>query len=153
MNTLTRIRYSLLAESLTLDYTARRTHKGSYIQLTDGYTRYELEGDGDDCFVLVHGFSSPYFIYDNLYESLLARGYQVLRYDLIGRGLSDRPKAVYDADFFVKQLDELTDALLPGKTFTIIGTSMGGIIGTRFVSPASSSLPRLLWTRSRHPAP
>ena len=91
MNTLTRIRYSLLAESLTLDYTARRTHKGSFIELTDGYTRYELEGDGDDCFVLVHGFSSPYFIYDNLYESLLARGYQVLRYDLIGRGLSDRP--------------------------------------------------------------
>ena len=73
MNTLTRIRYSLLAESLTLDYTARRTHKGSFIELTDGYTRYELEGDGDDCFVLVHGFSSPYFIYDNLYESLLAR--------------------------------------------------------------------------------
>ena len=59
MNTLTRIRYSLLAESLTLDDTARRTHKGSFIELADGYTRYELEGDGDECIVLVHGFSSP----------------------------------------------------------------------------------------------
>ena len=144
MKTLTKIRYTLLAESLILDDTARRTHKGSFIQLADGYTRYELEGDGDECFVLVHGFSSPYFIYDNLYESLLARGYQVLRYDLIGRGLSDRPKAVYDADFFVKQLDELTDALLPGKTFTIIGTSMGGIIGTRFVQMHPSKVSRLI---------
>ena len=165
MKTLTKIRYTLLAESLTLDNTARRTHKGSYIQLSDGCTRYELEGDGDECFVLVHGFSSPYFIYDNLYESLLARGYQVLRYDLIGRGLSDRPKAVYDADFFVKQLDELTDALLPGKTFTIIGTSMGGIIGTRFVQMHPAKVSRLILLapavmdtfkapgRSRHPVP
>lgn len=144
MKTRYKIRYALMAESLPLDQEARRTHKGCYIHLTDGYTRYELKGTGPECIVLVHGFSSPYFIYDNLFGSLCKRGYQVLRYDLIGRGLSDRPDAVYDADFFVKQLDELTDKLLPGKTFTVVGTSMGGIICTRFTQMHPEKVSRII---------
>ena len=133
-----------MAESLPLDKNARKAHKGCFLPMNDGYTRYEHAGEGPECIVLVHGFSSPYFIYDHLFDSLVARGYEVLRYDLFGRGLSDRPEVVYDADFFVKQLDELTDDLLPGKTFTVVGTSMGGIIGTRFVQMHPDKVSRLI---------
>ena len=122
------IRLAMLSETLELDEFARRSHKGSYIRLSDGVTRYQFSGTGKGLVILVHGFSSPYFIYDNLYDILVRDGYRVLRYDLIGRGLSDRPDAVYDADFFVKQLHELTEARVPGERFSLVGTSMGGII-------------------------
>ena len=138
------IRLAMLSETLTLDSEARRTHKGSYIRLSDGVTRYQLSETGEDLVILVHGFSSPYFIYDNLYDILVRDGYRVLRYDLIGRGLSDRPEAVYDADFFVKQLHELTEALVPGERFSLVGTSMGGIIVTRYAQKYPESVSRLI---------
>ena len=63
---------------------------------------------------------------------LVQDGYRVLRYDLIGPWtLSDRPDAVYDANFFIV-LHELTEALVPGERFSLVGTSMGGIIVTRY---------------------
>ena len=144
MRTLDKIRCSLKAETLKINNHARKTHKGYYIVLKDGTTRYQLSRPGDETIVLVHGFSSPYFIYDNLYDLLVEAGYRVLRYDLIGRGLSDRPKIKYDADTFVRQLDEITDRLLPEEKFILIGTSMGGIIATRFIQMHPDKVSRLI---------
>ena len=42
--------------------------------------------------VLAHGFSVPYFVYDPTFEFLTQAGFRVLRYDLFGRGFSDRPQ-------------------------------------------------------------
>ena len=42
--------------------------------------------------VLIHGFSVPYFIWDPTFEALHAAGMNPLRYDLYGRGYSDRPQ-------------------------------------------------------------
>ena len=75
------IRLAMLSETLELDESARRSHKGSYIRLSDGVTRYQFSGTGKGLVILVHGFSSPYFIYDNLYDILVRDGYRVLRYD------------------------------------------------------------------------
>lgn len=144
MNKLDKFRCALKAETLRITDYDRKTHKGFYAVLNDGTTRYQLSGEGSETVVLVHGFSSPYFIYDNLYEQLVAANCRVLRYDLIGRGLSDRPKMKYDADAFVRQLDELTEKLLPGERFTLIGTSMGGIITTRFVQMHPDKVSRLI---------
>lgn len=144
MRTIDKIRCTLKAETRPIKDRDRKLHKGYYIILKDGSTRYQLSGPGKETVVLVHGFSSPYFIYDNLYDMLVWAGYRVLRYDLIGRGLSDRPKMKYDADAFVRQLDELTDRLLPGEKFTLIGTSMGGIISARFVQMHPDKVTRLI---------
>ena len=144
MRRIDKIRCTLKAETRPIKDRDRKLHKGYYIILKDGSTRYQLSGPGKETVVLVHGFSSPYFIYDNLYDMLVWAGYRVLRYDLIGRGLSDRPKMKYDADAFVRQLDELTDRLLPGKKFTLIGTSMGGIISARFVQMHPDKVTRLI---------
>ena len=94
---------------------------------------YELIGDPNgETVVLVHGFSVPYYVWDPTVEALVSEGFQVLRYDLYGRGFSDRPKEEYDLEFFTNQLSELTDAIIPEKEFHLMGLSMGGPIVASF---------------------
>ena len=52
-------------ETKTLDDPTRRQLGGSFMQLSDGYTHYRLEGpvEGPPV-VLIHGFSSPLFNWD-----------------------------------------------------------------------------------------
>src|SRR5579859_5611209 len=78
-------------ESITLDASERRNVPGSFIQLSDGVTHYELSGpDTGRLVVLVHGFSVPYYIWDSTFSRLVREGFRVLRYDEFGRGFSDR---------------------------------------------------------------
>jgi len=108
---------------------------GSFISLPDGYTHYELEGEKDaNTVVLVHGFSVPYFIWDSTYTALLEAGYRVLRYDLFGRGYSDRPKTAYTLDLFARQLRDLLDALKITESINLCGLSMGGAISASFTA-------------------
>ncbi len=128
-------------ETKELNDTTRKNAAGSFIQLTDGVTHYELGGnESGDAVVLIHGFSVPYFIYDPTFKFLTESGFRVLRYDLYGRGFSDRPTGRYDIELFVNQLTQLLDAL--GLTLTatsagsravnLIGLSMGGLIASTF---------------------
>ena len=123
----------LLSKAQTLDLTdeERAKAKGSFISLPSGNTHYELKGEGETV-VLVHGYSTPYYIYDKLFERFVADGYKVLRYDLFGRGLSERVKAEYNTQLFSRQLEELCEAVIPGEDFILVGTSMGGSITTEF---------------------
>ena len=115
-------------ESEELNEETRKTLPGDFIQLSNGFTNYELAGREDgDVVVLVHGFSSPQFIWDPTFSFLVNEGFRVLRYDLYGRGYSDRPNVLYTMDFFVNQLHELVEKLkLTTDKFNIIGLSMGG---------------------------
>src|SRR3972149_9257308 len=107
---------------------------GSFIQLSDGVTHYELGGpQNGQPVVLVHGFSVPYFIFDPTFEALTKAGFRVLRYDLFGRGWSDRPRAKYNISLFVKQLKDLLDAL-QFQQVNLIGLSMGGPIAASFTA-------------------
>lgn len=120
-------------ETKILDETARQTAHGSFIPLTDGVTHYQLSRPQDGTpIVLVHGFSVPYFIFDNTFDFLVNSGFRVLRYDLMGRGYSDKPNVNYDIHLFVRQLKDLLDALRL-KQVNLIGLSMGGAITTSFV--------------------
>ena len=74
-------------------------------------THYQLAGPpAVHTVVLVHGFSVPYYIWDPTFDGLVAAGFRVLRYDLFGRGWSDRPDARYDPNFFDEQLVQLLGA-------------------------------------------
>jgi pimeloyl-ACP methyl ester carboxylesterase len=79
-------------------------------------------------------FSVPYFIYDPTFEFLTRSGYRVLRYDLFGRGFSDRPHARYNLDLFVQQLADLLDALRLTRPLNLVGLSMGGPITAAFTA-------------------
>jgi pimeloyl-ACP methyl ester carboxylesterase len=67
------------------------------------------------------------FVWDNNFMQLVRDGYRVLRFDLYGRGFSDRPKLRYDFDLFTRQLYELVNILeLSKEKMNLVGLSMGG---------------------------
>lgn len=111
-------------ETLELNYEARKILPGEFIQLSKGHVHYEFAGEGDTV-ILVHGFSSPLFIWDPTFDFLVKEGFRVLRYDLYGRGYSERPKIKYSMEVFVEQLVELTKQLNLDD-FSLVGLSMGG---------------------------
>ncbi len=119
-------------ETKEIDDHVRASTSGSFIRLSSGFTHYELGGpDNGMPVVLVHGFSVPYFIFDPTFNFLLSAGFCVLRYDLFGRGFSDRPHVNYNIDLFVHQLKELLDKLKIQQV-SLIGLSMGGAIASTF---------------------
>jgi pimeloyl-ACP methyl ester carboxylesterase len=112
---------------------ARKGTKGNYIRLPDGITHYEIAGNSNaDVVVLIHGGSVPYFIWDRTFPDLKEKGFRVLRYDLFGRGYSDRPDTIYNPDFYRKQLNDLLSALHITNTVDFIGVSMGAAIAVDF---------------------
>lgn len=122
-------------ETKELNDESRRMTGGSFVQLADGVTHYELSNiTREQTVVLVHGFSTPYFIYDPTFHFLTQNGFRVLRYDLFGRGFSDRPHVRYNVDLFIKQLSDLLDALRITRHVDLIGLSMGGAITAAFTA-------------------
>ena len=106
---------------------------GRLARLNNGVTYYELGGTSTGKqLVLINGFSVPNFIWDPTFAALVAAGFNVLRYDLFGRGLSDRPKIDYDKALYVSQLAELMD-IVEFETADLISLSMGGVIAAEFV--------------------
>jgi pimeloyl-ACP methyl ester carboxylesterase len=127
--------YIFRSETRELDDEARCQTQGSYIRLSEGITHYELgNAAGGETVVLVHGFSVPYFIFDPTFEFLSCQGFRVLRYDLFGRGYSDRPDGNYNIERFVKQLADLLDALSIQAPVSLAGLSMGGPITAGFTA-------------------
>lgn len=122
-------------EHATLDAAARAGAPGKFIELPLGVTHYEIAGpDSGRLVVLVHGFSVPYYIWDSTAVGLTSAGYRVLRYDLFGRGLSDRPRADYDGAFYDAQLGALLDSLRVTDPVDLVGLSFGGFVVSHFVT-------------------
>jgi pimeloyl-ACP methyl ester carboxylesterase len=127
--------FSYRDETKELNEVTRRETGGSFIQLPDGFTHYELSNpEAEHTVVLVHGFSVPCFVYDPTFSFLTQAGLRVLRYDLFGRGFSDRPHTRYSVDLFVKQLGDLLDSLCGQRPASLVGLSAGGIIAATFTS-------------------
>lgn len=120
-------------ENRNLDQEARFEVSGEFIQLSHGLVNFHLGGPEDaPLVVFVPGFSVPAYVWEPTLETLKEAGYQVLSYDLYGRGYSDRPDVVYDLDLFTSQLTELLSALEQSDPITLVGLSMGGPIVSRF---------------------
>ncbi|MBL8022366.1 MAG: alpha/beta hydrolase [Leptospirales bacterium] len=106
---------------------------GSFVTLPDGVVHFETAGPvAGSHILLVHGFSTPYFIYDHVFAALVKAGFRVTRFDLYGRGFSDRPDVPYAPALFDRQLIGLLDHL-GIKTTAIVGSSMGGLITANFI--------------------
>jgi pimeloyl-ACP methyl ester carboxylesterase len=125
--------FPFLGETMRLNETTRAQADGSFVPLPDGVTHYELAGpENGRVVVLVHGFSVPYFIFDPTFEFLTSSGFRVLRYDLFGRGWSDRPHLANNIGLFVRQLHDLLEALGLASPVALVGLSMGGPISAAF---------------------
>ncbi|HVT40762.1 MAG TPA: alpha/beta hydrolase [Gemmatimonadaceae bacterium] len=122
-------------ESSRLDTAARAGVPGAFVALTHGTTHYESAGpDTGRVVLLVHGFSVPYYIWDSTFTALRSAGYRVIRYDLYGRGWSDRPNAAYDGALYDSQIDGLLDSLHVTGPVDLIGLSFGGFVTAHYVA-------------------
>ena len=120
-------------ERRSLDDAARREAHGHFVHLPDGMTHYEVAGpDSGRVVVLAAGFSVPAYIWDSLSLRLADSGFRVVRYDYYGRGWSDRPRARYDQELFVRQLGGLLDSLGISGPVDLAGLSFGGAIVSSF---------------------
>ena len=78
--------------------------------------------------VLVHGFSTPSFVWGGLIKRFTDSGYKVLVYDHFGRGFSERPRIKYDKDLYLETLRELIISQEITEQVNLVGYSMGGPI-------------------------
>jgi len=131
-------------ESRLLDAKARSSVPGQYVDLADGVVRYEMAGPPDgQVVILVHGFFNAYFVWDHASRALARAGFRVLRYDLYGRGYSDRPVTRYDRDLYDRQLVNLLEALDIARPVDLVGASMGGAIAVVFADRHPTAVRRL----------
>ena len=120
--------YGLVRSGLKeLDQAARDELGGSYLQTERGVLSYTRQGASDaPAVILVHGFSTPKFVWDQVVPHLLEAGYQVITYDHFGRGFSDRPAGPYNSALYQSELSSLIAGLDLATPLTLVGYSMGG---------------------------
>jgi pimeloyl-ACP methyl ester carboxylesterase len=108
---------------LPLDDDARSRAPGNFVELSDGRVHYAWHGPADGSVtVLVHGFSTPSFVWAGLIEPFARANMRVLTYDH------------YDAALFDRQLMELLASQGIDQPIDLVGYSMGGAIGTYFAA-------------------
>lgn len=120
--------YRARGENLPLNPDTRSRLRGSFIQLSDGITHYELTGPDDgDLVFLLGGLTVPLFYWDGVVDHLHRRGLRTLTYSAYGRGYSDRIAGPYDRELFVRQAHDLVKALDVPHSWHTVGSSMGAL--------------------------
>lgn len=131
-------------ERIDVDERLRTQAPGRFVRLTDGITHYVLEGpERGEPVVFVPGATLPLFVWNHLADEIAAAGFRVLRYDLFGRGYSDRPRRRYDLEFHRRQLRELLDVLKLGPIVNIIALAFGVPIAAAFTKQYPERVKRL----------
>jgi pimeloyl-ACP methyl ester carboxylesterase len=122
------LRYITNTETVDLDQSVRSQAPGKFVKLSDGFVHYQLIGSAEDpTVVLVPGATLPFFVWDPIIDPLLKAGFRVLRFDLFGRGYSDRPDLPNNPAFFNKQIKELLDALQVKAPVHLMGVASGSL--------------------------
>ncbi len=126
---------------------ARHKAPGQFVTLSHGVTHYQWHGHvTGPLIVMVHGLTTPGWVFSGLYRGLSTMGFRILTYDLYGRGYSDRPSGEQDRDFFVEQLEDLLAALgiAEDEELSLFGYSMGGAIATCYAAAHPERVDRLI---------
>ncbi|MBI9045920.1 MAG: alpha/beta fold hydrolase [Anaerolineaceae bacterium] len=132
-------------ETEQLDMKMRFAAPGQFVLLPDGWTHYEICGpENGDVIVLIHGFSVPYLVWDPTFEPLTKAGFRVLRFDLFGRGYSERRLLPYDLNTYISQLSDLLNALDIQKPVHLAAISMGAPIAAGFCAQFPDQVARLV---------
>ncbi len=118
---------------------------GQFAELSRGTTHYQWHGPKSDrILVMVHGLTTPSWVFSGLIRGLLMMRYRILTYDLYGRGYSDRPMDHQTLALHADQLAELIDAAGIRVPVTLLGYSMGGAIATLFTADEPDRVERLI---------
>lgn len=124
----------------------RREAGGRLLQLSAGWTHVVVDEGREDAktMVLVHGATVPHWEFDRLVPHLQAAGYRIVRFDLFGHGLSDRPVVAYDFSLFLGQALEIVDTLQNRGPLTILGHSFGAAIAAAMAHERPELVERLV---------
>ena len=119
------------------------------IQLSEGNTRYNLEGNiNGKKVILIHGISQPKDVFVYLKRDLISNGFYVLSYDLYGRGFSASSNKPQSLDILVDQLYQLIDKIfnisILGKELNLYGWSLGSIIASSFGNKYSELVSKII---------
>jgi len=107
-----------------------------FYALPSGRTRVRFDGRADaPVIVMIHGATVPHWEFDHLAPRLVAAGYRVARYDLLGHGESARPRVRYGPALFAAQAREFfARAGLVAQRTAILGHSMGAAVAARLAA-------------------
>ena len=105
--------------------------------------RYELEGpERGPAYVLVNGLTQYAELWGAYRGALVAKGFRVATFDLLGQGASDKPALFISQDDQVAALALLIDQLEPPVFLS--GISFGGLIALRYAIEHSDRLAGLV---------
>ena len=109
---------------------------GKVVQLAQGVTHYFQGGsDSSGLVVFIHGGGiTGLEVWENNLPFFIEKGYQVLAYDLYGRGYSERAQVDYTPELFRDQLSGLLDTLNVREPFHIVTMSMGAMIALDYTA-------------------
>jgi pimeloyl-ACP methyl ester carboxylesterase len=93
---------------------------------------YEMEGDGAETVLFIHGLMLDSASYDGQWAALRGR-YRLLRYDLRGQGRSQHTEQGLDLESLCADASALIEQLGVG-TCHVVGFSMGGFIALRLAA-------------------
>ncbi|MCP5087358.1 MAG: alpha/beta hydrolase [Rhodobacteraceae bacterium] len=123
----------------------RRSAPGEFTQLSGGTIHYQWHGDpSNPIIVMVHGLTTPSFVWRDMVPLLVKAGYRVLTFDHFGRGFSDRPREAYTTEFYVRELDELLVSLQINGPFHLLGYSMGGGLVSSYAAQRRDKIRKLV---------
>jgi pimeloyl-ACP methyl ester carboxylesterase len=139
------LRYITNTETVELDQSVRAQAPGKFVKLSDGLVHYQLLGPAEaPTVMLVPGATLPLFVWDPIIDPLLAAGFRVLRFDLFGRGYSDRPNLRNDPAFFNRQIKELLATLQVKTPVHLMGIASGGLTSVLYTDQYPNDVSSLI---------
>lgn len=114
----------------------------TFLRLSQGQVHYKIEGPsgkGARPLVLVHGATVGLWEFEPILPYLHAAGFQTIRFDLYGHGLSERPRQPFTLQWFVEQFHEFIAHLKLPQPWYCLGHSMGGAICSAALSSSEFS--------------
>ncbi|KZV78343.1 alpha/beta-hydrolase [Exidia glandulosa HHB12029] len=112
-----------LVDRLRVKYPKDIYPNGSSFHTPWGKVQYWVMGESGPKVVLVHGLSIPAPVWLKIAPELVRRGYQVLLYDIFGRGYTAAPDVPYTPALYTTQLALLLQHLKWPKA-KVVGLSM-----------------------------
>ncbi len=107
----------------------------------EGGTHFRVSGEGPPL-ILIHGVGLDLTLWD-YFTTVFESDFTVIRYDMLGHGLSAKPPGRRRLDDFVAQLHRLHDYLDVGPA-ALAGFSMGGLIARGYVARHPDRVGRLV---------
>ena len=101
-----------------------------YVYLHGHRTAYREAGSGE-VLLLLHGMAGSSESWGPVFTTLATK-YRVVAPDLLGHGLSDKPRTDYSLGAFAAGLRDLLDALAISEA-TVVGHSLGGGVAMQFI--------------------